>query len=226
LSTRRAFVRVNREGHILVVFHSDAFALWEGMRAGFLDVRPRGEADRAADTFPETTHADVIRIVEIWARAYTSDYVATEDASGVAESWLPYVRELADALKGADPDATFPGNREFWKRSRRLALRLSTMREPASGAELFVGRLVDAVTSYEGTMLALSMGGLPQAAGAGAHAIHRAGAAVNSAVRGAAETAWNAVKLIAIVGVVGLGAAVVVPRILAVRSQSKSGGAA
>ena len=221
-------VMVTPTGQLAVTLIGDAIALWNGLRSGYVSVRPKVQDRLSPWTYPQTTYDDIVAIVEIWERAFDRDYDADLDWSGVRARWKGYLARLARAFEsaGGQGGAAFPGNREFWMvETRRLADKLSVMRVVPTRTSIAIDAFKDGVESYYGGLLRVALH--PRDALVGGA---RAGAELLGDVAKATTKPFfdllGGLKVPLLIGAGVLAAVVIVPRVWPQRASARAPGGA
>lgn len=208
-------VVVAPDGQLFTPLVGNPLGFWEGLRLAYLAVRP-GTRDPSGVTYPETTHADVARLVDAWARVIHRDHVPDRDAAGFRDRWLAYVAQREGAVRAGHPAARFADNRALWlDRSLDLARGLAAMYRPPTT----VGQLAEStkagLEAAAGAIKAAAWG-----AGPGALVEHTLGG-VGGVLGGGL---WRQVRAPLLIGAAVIGAIVIVPRVWPRRASA--GGAA
>jgi len=105
-------------------------------RRGY-DLDPNGKTRT-----PRTTNEDIRQLVALWDGVAASAPLDVFGVQGAVADWRKVSAEAKQLTDGADPDAVFPDNRELWRVSQRLAIRVQTTRDARNAEDATRGDLV------------------------------------------------------------------------------------
>ena len=118
-----------------------------------LYARKRGsDADRNKKAIPRTTNGDAKQLVQYWHGEYLSDVIgkpkALDRSLASRKEWVARKRALDRALAGADPNATYRANEQFWHDTGRLAIYLESRKAIPTRTEIFFESVGETVSEH------------------------------------------------------------------------------
>lgn len=163
----------------------------------------------AGSSVPTTTYADVMQTALWWNKETERHFERRSHGHPYDDRWAQAMAKVRRDSQGNDPNALYPDNAWFWSAVRQQAVHLENERVMPTKMELILESIQEAVDDRIDDVQDL-VTGAADAAGAVVSGVGKAADAV-------AETGaslWAAVKVVAVVGVVGIGAALIVPPIV------------
>jgi len=215
MTLRNLGIELRDDGKLHIKDIADPLDLWEATRRYFKERRPV-KTGIGGFTYPETTNGEVRQLADVWsrvhARLWRSDLTRAQQHR---EAWKEARSAIEIATAGADPNATFTRNDEFWLRwTKRQGIYLSAVRDMPSRWDLVVDSVKTAVTRLPDNLAA----GAEAVADAGIVVAGKAGEVVTAPVRGVFRGLFGPLGTPLLVGAAIVGGIVVVPKLLPVRS--------
>jgi hypothetical protein len=214
---RNLTIELQDDGTLHIKDVADPLDLWEATRRFFKERRPV-KTGRHGFTYPETTNRDVRQLAELWTRVHRR--LLRWDLSRArqhADEWKQALSQMEIATAGADLDATYAHNNDFWLRwTKRQAIYLSAVYDMPSKTDMIIASVKDAVVELPTN---LESGALAVAEATG-DAARKAGEIASAAPRGLLRGLFGGMgelKVPLLVGAAVAGGVVLVPKLLARR---------
>lgn len=225
MSYRNLAIEQTGDGKLVIKDIADPLDLWEATRRYFKERRPV-KTGRHNFTYPETTNGEIRQLAEVWTKLQRR--VLRWDLSRArqhADEWKEALSVIETATAGADKEATFERNDDFWLRwTKRQAIYLSAVRDQPSKRDMIIDSIKDAVKHLPENLAS----GAETVADAGAAVGKKAGEVVTAPVRGVFNGLFGKLGTPLLIGAAVVGGVVIVPKLLARRAPAAPppGGAA